>query len=205
MSKSKDRLHFLIKRHIAGTLSEQELVELHDFDDTAIQRALNELLDSTHNGSLTDIPDDAIPSNKMYREILHHPKVLGHKDEAAHRPPSFHGRYIWWAAGMAALLCIGILLFRMHYTAHAPVSDTALAASPILPGGNKATLTLADGSAIALNEAQGSIIIGGNHITYGDGTQLIGEQQPIGEYLELTIPRGGTYHVTLADGTEVWL
>lgn len=204
MSTNKDRLHFLIKRHIAGILNEQELLELKRFGDTAINRALNELLDSTAP-STADIPDDAIPSEKLYREILRHPQVMGHSAPAASRRLRFRGRYTWWASGIAALLCIGILLFHFYYTANAPVPDAALSAATILPGGNKATLKLADGSAITLNEAQSSIIVDGDHITYGDGTQLIGNQRTMGEYLELTIPRGGTYHVTLSDGTEVWL
>lgn len=205
MSTSKDRLHFLIKRHIAGTISEQELLELKSVDDTAIHRALNELLDSTANDGAANIPDETIPSERLYREILHHPAVMGQRADATLRRAPSRRSLLWWASGIAALLCIGILLFRTYYTTEAPPSDAALAAAPILPGGNKATLKLADGSAIALNEAQGSIVIDGDHITYGDGTQLIGEQQSMGEYLEISTPRGGTYHVTLADGTKVWL
>lgn len=204
MSINKDRLHFLIKRHIAGTLNEQELLELKRFGDTAINRALNELLDSTAL-STADIPDDAIPSEKLYREILRHPQVMGHGAPAATRHLPFRGRYTWWASGIAALLCVGILLFRFYHNTDAPAPNAALSAATILPGGNKATLKLADGSAITLNEAQSSIIVDGDHITYGDGTQLISNQRAMGEYLELTIPRGGTYHVTLSDGTEVWL
>src|SRR5690606_35801848 len=151
MSTNKDRLHFLIKRHIAGILNEQELLELKRFGDTAINRALNELLDSAAP-STADIPDDAIPSEKLYREILRHPQVMGHSAPAASRRLRFRGRYTWWASGIAALLCIGILLFHFYYTANAPVPDAALSAATILPGGNKATLKLADGSAITLNE-----------------------------------------------------
>lgn len=204
MSTNKDRLHFLIKRHIASTLNEEELLELKRFGDTAINRALNELLDSTAQ-STANIPGEAIPSEKLYREILRHPMVMGHSAPATTRHLPLRGRYTWWASGIAALLCVGILLFRFYYISNAPAPDIALSAETILPGGNKATLKLADGSAITLNEAQSSIVVDGDHITYGDGTQLVGGGRAMGEYLELTIPRGGTYHVTLSDGTEVWL
>src|SRR5690606_28490752 len=113
MSITKERLHFLIKRHVAGTLSEQELLELRRVDDTTIYRALNELLDSAAHGSTADLSDEAIPSEKLYRDILRHPEVMGHSSSTtAPRRLSFRGRYTWWASGIAALLCIGILLFR---------------------------------------------------------------------------------------------
>ena len=205
MGTRNDRLHFLITRYISGTLSGQELGELQRFDDADIRMALNLLLDSTAHGRESDIPDDAIPSESLYRKILHDPAVMGLQADAAPRRRSIRAVHGWWAAGIAAVLCIGILLYHTRDTATETATATAQASAPILPGGNKATLKLADGSSIALNEAQGSIVIDSNHVTYGDGTQLIGSAHPLNGNLELTVPRGGTYHVTLNDGTEVWL
>src|SRR5690606_2701987 len=70
--------------------------------------------------------------------------------------------------------------------------------------------TLADGRKIALNEDQSGIVLAGAEITYQDGNSLANldaEDTPEGsvQWLELTTPRGGTYQVTLPDGTDVWL
>ena len=82
------------------------------------------------------------------------------------------------------------------------------------PGGNKAVLTLADGSAIVLDSAvngtisnQGKIkvvkldngllaySINGQQVTENDATF----------FNTISTPRGGQYQVTLSDGTRVWL
>ena len=81
----------------------------------------------------------------------------------------------------------------------------------IAPGHSRATLTLADGSVVGLNETESGIIMTGSNITYEGGDSLVlvsgskerkKESSPL---LQLATPRGGTYQVTLSDGTKVWL
>lgn len=86
----------------------------------------------------------------------------------------------------------------------------------IPPGGNKATLTLADGRTIDLSEAQSGIVVG-DGIAYLDGSEVFetGDGKLEAEDslhtgrtiddLRLTTPKGGTYQITLSDGTKVWL
>src|SRR5690606_26018956 len=77
----------------------------------------------------------------------------------------------------------------------------------IKPGGNRATLTLADGEAIELSSDQEGIVIG-ETITYTDGTELadsVIQRVTHPEELRLITPRGGQYRVTLPDGSLVWL
>ena len=77
----------------------------------------------------------------------------------------------------------------------------------VAPGGNRATLTLADGRIITLDEAQSGIVIEDDEITYNNGEQLAevaGDIQKV-VLLELSTPKGGTYQVVLPDGTNVWL
>ncbi|MCQ6957758.1 FecR family protein [Mucilaginibacter aquariorum] len=83
----------------------------------------------------------------------------------------------------------------------------------ILPGGNKAVLTLADGSHIILGDAQNGILakqanidirkaVGGK-IVYNASNQLSANAPAL--YNTITTPRGGQYQVTLSDGSKVWL
>lgn len=80
----------------------------------------------------------------------------------------------------------------------------------ILPAANKAVLTLANGSKIVLDNLKNGTISkqGNTSITKTNGN--ISYKHPIEKtpeqlYNTLTTPRGGQYHLTLQDGTLVWL
>jgi transmembrane sensor len=82
----------------------------------------------------------------------------------------------------------------------------------IAPGSNKAILTLANGKKIILNDAQnGKLVQQGNAaITKMQNGQIVYKAADDGKavamaYNTTTTPRGGEYHITLADGTNVWL
>lgn len=84
----------------------------------------------------------------------------------------------------------------------------------IVPGGNKATLTLADGSIIVLDSAlNGNLTQQGNIqikklqnglLVYTLNGKTISETDAA-FYNTISTPNGGEYQVTLADGTKVWL
>ena len=78
----------------------------------------------------------------------------------------------------------------------------------VAPGGHRATLTLSDGRKVDLSEAHEGIVVG-DGITYLDGTAITPEDGRDGmrttDYHVLSTPQGGTYRITLLDGTEVWL
>lgn len=81
----------------------------------------------------------------------------------------------------------------------------------IKPGGNKATLTLSNGNNITLDSAiNGSLVMQGStqvmklqdgSIIYKNGAGENSETL----YNTISIPKGGQYQLTLADGTKVWL
>jgi len=82
----------------------------------------------------------------------------------------------------------------------------------IPPGGNKAVLTLANGSSIVLDSAQnGTLTQQGNaKVVKLDGGKLIYQKDEntnavAVQYNTITTPRGGQYQLVLADGSKVWL
>lgn len=117
------------------------------------------------------------------------------------------------AATLLALLATGILYFtHNNKPAYAPIA-TATTHS-VSPGGNKAILTLADGSQIPLDSADnGAIAHQGNvqviklnngqlsykadHTSNTPGNEL--------HYNSLMTPRGGQFMIILPDGSKVWL
>lgn len=83
----------------------------------------------------------------------------------------------------------------------------------ILPGGNKAVLTLANGSAVILDETNGVLSKQGNvsvtkskdgKVTY-EVAKYKDDKDKAAAYNTIATPRGGQYQVNLADGTKVWL
>jgi len=89
-------------------------------------------------------------------------------------------------------------------SASIPVNEV-VSPNIIMPGSDKATLTLEDGSTIELKKEKSFQT---KNIT-NNGTQLIYEsnkQKPTKvSYNYLTIPRGGQFFIKLEDGTSVWL
>lgn len=81
----------------------------------------------------------------------------------------------------------------------------------ILPGSNKAILTLADGSTIVLDDGQnGELAIqGGTRITKmnngGLVYRVVGDNPMEVLYNTLTTPKGGQFKLKLPDGSEIWL
>jgi transmembrane sensor len=79
----------------------------------------------------------------------------------------------------------------------------------IVAGTNKATLTLADGSSINLDDAKNGILTKQGEISLektGDSTlAYVGHNQASIGTNTLTVPKGGQYHIILPDGSGVWL
>lgn len=118
-----------------------------------------------------------------------------------------------WQRGVAAAVILVILslggYYYMHETARPIKPQEQEISADVHPGRNLATLTFADGQTIALSEAQKGIVIG-QAISYLDGSAVTNKRENslAGEKiveLKLSTPRGGTYQLTLPDGTMVWL
>lgn len=95
------------------------------------------------------------------------------------------------------------------YTSHQKPPANAVSTNDLLPGGNKATLTLAGGQTVVLDSIQPG------QLSQQQGAQVIKRNNGLlaydaskataVAYNTLTTPRGGQYHLILADGTGVWL
>lgn len=137
------------------------------------------------------------------------------------RIKSFVTRKRFYVAAAAAFTILSFSLFYLFFSSSASRDQVAVqrehnteaAADEIIPGGNKALLTLSDGSAIVLDSAsngtlgkQGNIKI----LKLNNGLLSYTGQEKNGSantaiFNTISTPRGGQYQVTLSDGTKVWL
>ncbi|HEY8957419.1 FecR domain-containing protein [Chitinophaga sp.] len=108
---------------------------------------------------------------------------------------------LFFLAGASALF----FLRQQPKPEPAPVAE-------IMPGGNKAVLTLGNGRVIPLDQAAEENIAqqGASRISKRAGGQLVYEAGGTGgdetvAYNTLATPRGGQYRLVLPDGSEAWL
>lgn len=123
-------------------------------------------------------------------------------------------RFSYW---MAAAVVTGILLCSIWWLRVAnnspdyqikAVANPAVI-KPVEPGGDRAVLTLADGSQVLLDEAQNGDLAeeGNTKVIKLDGElsyKASGGAAPVG-FNTISTPKGGQYKLVLSDGTKVWL
>lgn len=118
------------------------------------------------------------------------------------------------AAVIVCMLSAGIL-FYLKNTRSLPISDNLALSHVIKPGGNKATLTLANGKKISLTDANNGEVArqSGVSITKSkDGELVYAAESSTDKKPEVAIsynmietPKGGQYQINLPDGSRVWL
>jgi ferric-dicitrate binding protein FerR (iron transport regulator) len=134
--------------------------------------------------------------------------------------PATTSRVVWMrriglaAASLTGLLIIGSLFWNNRRSDNTPaVTFSQKAGAPgkeIPPGGNKAILTLANGSSIVLGDVKNGALAqqGNTTIVKADGKlsyETAQKQKGSILYNTIVTPRGGQYQVVLPDGSEVWL
>lgn len=113
-------------------------------------------------------------------------------------------------------LSVGFGLFKYLGKTHQQ-TPALVAKHPIdiPPGGNKAYLTLNDGSHIVLSNAKNGKLTAGSGIqvtkekdgliVYHFSNSDTGKSRPVDEFNTITTPRGGQYQLVLSDGSKVML
>ncbi|MDB5157300.1 MAG: anti-FecI sigma factor, FecR [Mucilaginibacter sp.] len=195
------RLKDLFDRSIAKKLSLPESEELMDLIAAEEnEEQVKELFKTSWDNFSATIPAF---SNKKSEEILQ--RVLRRTQPAKTRS--------LWPKIIAAASILLVLSAGGYFILNKGISpsNSEEAAINIKPGKNRAILTLVNGKQIILTAAgNGKIAVQGNininkiadgEVAYNGA--VAGNETPM--FNTISTPRGGQYHITLADGTNVWL
>jgi len=202
----KIRLEYLIDvcKSEKATLAEREELECW-------------YLDFDNNPNVTDSVDkkrqEALQF-RIWKQLIKRPELSSLVYHSSKRIKFFQ-TFLFKAAAMIAVVIGLVLYFYTQRDSNQRLyTETTIDATDIQPGGNNATLTLADGSVLDLKAVEEGKVIAQNGlsivktedgtITYQtDSIRLKGNSEL--SYNTISTPRGGEYKVILPDGTLVWL
>ncbi len=199
-----DRLKMLLQKYVEKTISYEEHQELFKYlKDEEVRDEVYAFMDQHQKTIVADVEVHETDWDSMYQNI-----TTRHKN-------SRFSLFNWWNLGIAAMLFVvgGYTVFNLSNQSVAPKQEFVYK-NDVLPGGNKAILTLSDGSKIALTDHSNGKLTSQDGISVkkdADGqivyqiNELI--EAPSGElkFNTLSTPAGGTYKVVLSDGSKVWL
>jgi transmembrane sensor len=209
-----DRIVELVIKHLKGDLNESERVELQLWMEESGENrsAVEEFM--TGDSLRIGLSDLYAVKERIWQ------RLDGQIQENEHHNVVRFPRRSWrkYGAAAAIVLLVGgsaLLLFdRYRDSCRMPVKSASrpFVKHDVTPGGNKAVLILAGGSAITLDSAKSGNLarLGNTNVVKVDNGELAYHpsehegQGPEG-YNELRTPRGGQYRLILPDGTRVWL
>lgn len=219
----KLRLTYLYQQYQSGRLTPAESQEWEAaVSDLRHDEALLDLVEA--GWKLDHSPADGLSAaeqESMYEYIVGQPQE---SKQVSTVPLWRQVKVISALAAAVAVITLGVWLYgdvilmlrqaqqKDNHQAQTYIND-------ITPGKNTATLTLANGETINLSDTKTGVIIEASSFTYNDGSKIDDSSlrgtdpsssrelrsKPISSTLTASTPRGGTYQVTLPDGTAVWL
>lgn len=210
---TEQQLTYYFERYAQGKLSEDERVVLNNLlKDPANKEMVQQLLDRDwplwENNQMDFSQEIARIEQGVSARINADATFSGAR-------PVYRVRFLkkWgWAAAILLLLGAGAYFYTASNKPEADFVKGKEAVAPsILPGSKKALLTLSDGTTITLDSAANGAIAqqGNSSIVKTTNDEIIYDARGLskGEVMMNTMstPRGGQYHLTLPDGTTVWL
>lgn len=208
------RLEYLFNHYVQRNCSPQEEEELMELlaqseNEGEVQELLGKVIENTESGAT--MPDEAAAS------VLQN--IFRNSETAVLPGKRKKTVFISWIRVAAAAAVILFISTAAYWVLSRPSNRKSIAsmivpakqAAEALPGGNHATLTIADGSTIVLDTVNNGNIQRGS-VTISKQSDLLvyvgslpAKDRTAVVYNTLATPRGGQYKVVLADGSKVWL
>lgn len=214
-----DKLQDLLRQYFDDTISPSDYNELLEYLKTADQDVIEQVIDE----EMLSLKSGAIFSKKQSESVLNRIKSDMRFKNVIPSPQNIYQPTIirfyqraWFRVAAAVLvLCTAGLFMIRHGKIKGDFSRAVVKhiSTPIVPGSQKATLTMSNGNVIVLSNAANGILANTaaakivkqhqGQIIYDAKTNNVASNE-VG-YNTLTTPRGGEYQVVLPDGSKVWL
>lgn len=208
MEHIKSRLKALLKQADWSSEDREWLLTFLDSEDSIL---LREML---REAFFQDLGSSPIQRDQKSREILEkiHQRI-GYPEMVTASRRSFSYK---WAAIAACLILIVSTTFYLLRSDRQDQELPVVSAvkQPLIndfaPGGEKAVLTLSDGSVVILDDASNGKItqqeaVSVEKLSQGALKYAGGESSDKLAFNTISTPRGGTFQITLSDGSRVWL
>ncbi|WP_316808310.1 FecR family protein [Pedobacter agri] len=194
-SPQKD-LQIILKRYLAGHASAEEIRFIEEYYKLLGEKA-DEISEADQN---TDLELQTFKAIQAELTAQKRPRIISFDKYAS-------------AAAILILISAGWYFFLNKKVTKATIPLAKVKNLDVLPGTNKATLTLANGSQIVLDDQTPENISDthGVKISKTKDGQLVytvvnqGELSNAAAYNTIHTPKGGQYQVILPDGSKVWL
>ncbi|MBB6239473.1 ferric-dicitrate binding protein FerR (iron transport regulator) [Pedobacter sp. AK013] len=195
----------LLKKYLSGDCTISEIEQVNQWFD-----------------SMDTVPEDLVGlsadqrklvEDKIFERILLNIGTKGQQKIIPIRKKSVRISTVLWAAASFILVLGAVLIWRYHSQQRQQDQTAKLhQAVHIKPGGNRAVLTLDDGSSVVLTEAKiGALANQQNTSVVKTAEGELSYEMHNGSasakisYNKITTPLGGKYSVVLPDGTKAWL
>ena len=217
-----NQIQIIFEKYIARQCSPSEFNELlawittiSEAESDNLEKPMKLLWEEAKAGRLPSSAD-LVDWDRMYEKLIHHQEnaaVISLKT-------SHIGRFTWWriaAASVIIFVAMGSLLylFTKNQKQEHIMAEPGVYRSPseVMPGMQKAILTLANGHKIELDS------VGKGVVASQGGVSIIKSEETILTYAKpdkdqinalpvfniISTPRGAQYQVILSDGSRVWL
>jgi transmembrane sensor len=192
---TKEQIQLLVEKYIDGSATPHEREELLKWYRAANNRHIKLI---AYNESEDEV------RLRMLANITRHTTI--------NSKPAKH-LWRWIAAAASILLFISAgAYFILHKNQPSQMAGVHVQTPDVMPGGNKAVLTLANGNKISLSDAKNGSIASQGHIiisktadgklVYQPGRASVNTLDAGNiSYNTISTPRGGHYNLVMADGT----
>lgn len=201
----EETIRQLLNQYVQGPMTLQERLALSKLiKDPANKEVLLSFIDEQYSRAKNAGELPAVLTQSAFDEVFE--KVMLHTEEKKQSLRISISRR-WWAAA-SILLVTGISIYFWITNSGKPSpAVTAKKQTDIQPGTEGALLTLADGSTILLDTIRNGEIVLQEGVTARvvDGALQYSGKGNGKLYNTTSTPRGRQFHITLPDGTGVWL
>ncbi len=199
MALPEQKLSELSDKWLKGTLNPEELAMLEAWYNSASKQNVE--------WTAGDVDENEL-EGRLFDQIS-----LNISEE---KPVRYFSKGLAYKIAATIIIALGVSFTYLSYIKTQPAEKLAVIHKPAIEQSgnyNKAVLTLANGQTVELDEAANGVLAqeGGTSVQKtGDGELLYNETGTDGNNSEagintISTPKGGQYHISLPDGSKIWL